>query len=173
MNLFILDENPQKAARYHVDRHVVKMPTETAQMISFIYHDTEFWDDKIPDFMMGFSKTHYKHPCSIWMRESLENFLYACQLGMELYKEYQFRYNQPEKHLRARQIFEFALQTPPKLPKLGLTPFAQAMDEQYIKFSCPIQNYREYYREGKKHLHSWKNRAIPPFLSVNNVLTNI
>ena len=173
MNLFILDENPQKAARYHVDRHVVKMPTETAQMISFIYHDTEFWDDKIPDFMMGFSKTHYKHPCSIWMRESLENFLYACQLGMELYKEYQFRYNQPEKHLRARQIFEFALQTPPKLPKLGLTPFAQAMDEQFIRFFCPIQNYREYYREGKKHLHTWKNRDTPPFLSVNNVLTNI
>jgi len=173
MNLFILDANPKKAARYHVDRHVVKMPTETAQMISFIYHDTEFWDEKIPDFMMGFSKTHYKHPCSIWIRESLQNFFYACQLGMELYKEYQFRYNQPEKHVRALQIFDFALLNPPKLPKLGLTPFAQAMDEQYIKFSCPIQNYREYYREGKKHLHTWKNRATPPFLSVNNMLTNI
>ncbi len=172
MNLFILDENPMVSAQYHVDRHVVKMPTETAQMVSFIYHDPEFWDAEIPPYMMGFSKTHYKHPCSIWMRESLENFMYASQLGMELYKEYQYRYNQPEKHQRAREIFEFCLKNPPKLPKIGLTPFAQAMDEQFIRFSCPIQNYQEYYREGKKHLHSWKNRDIPPFLTLNNVLTN-
>jgi len=164
MNLFILDSNPEISARYHVDKHILKMPTETAQMVSFVYHDTELWDAHIPDFIMGFSKTHYKHPCSIWMRQSLENFIYACQLGMELYKEYQFRYNKPEKHQRAREIFEFALTNPPKLPKIGLTPFAQAMDDQFIRFTCPIQNYREYYKEGKKHLHSWKNREIPKFL---------
>lgn len=173
MNLFILDENPKKSAQYHVDRHVVKMPTETAQMISFVYHDAEYWDGDIPSFIMEFYKTHYKHPCSIWIRESLENFMYAAQLGMELYKEYQYRYEKPEKHKRAREIFDFALKTPPKLPKIGLTPFAQAMDDQFLRFTCPIRNYREYYREGKKHLHKWTKRATPPFLSVNNVLTNI
>jgi hypothetical protein len=62
MNLFILDENPEVCATYHTDKHVVKMPTETAQMISFVYHDKEIWNSSIPEFIMGFSKTHYKHP---------------------------------------------------------------------------------------------------------------
>ena len=165
MNLFILDTDPATSAKYHVDKHIVKMPTETAQMISFLYHDKELWDAEIPDFIMGFSKTHYKHPCTIWIRESLQNFKYACKLGMELYKEYQFRYNKPDKHQRAREIFQFALKNPPKLKNIGLTPFAQAMDTEYIKFHSPVLNYQEYYKEGKKHLHKWTKRETPPFLT--------
>ena len=33
MNLFILDGNPQLAARYHCDKHVVKMILETTQLL--------------------------------------------------------------------------------------------------------------------------------------------
>jgi hypothetical protein len=167
MNIFILDENPEVCAKYHTDKHIVKMPTETAQMISFVYHDKEIWDSTVPNFIMGFSKTHYKHPCSIWIRESLSNFLYACRLGIELYNEYQFRYNKPDKHQRAIQIFQFALQNPPKLQDKGLTDFALAMDEQYIKHKSAVENYREYYRNGKSHLFSWKNRQKPHFISPN------
>ena len=165
MNILILDKSIEVSAKYHVDRHIVKMPTETAQMISFLYHDKELWQGEVPDFIMGFSKTHYKHPCTIWIRDSLDNFEYACRLGMELYNEYQYRYNKPDKHQRARDIFQFALQNPPKLERKGLTPFAQAMDKEYIKFSCPILNYQEYYRIGKEHLHKWTKRGTPPFLT--------
>ena len=31
MNLFYLDENLDKCAEYHVDKHIVKMPLEVAQ----------------------------------------------------------------------------------------------------------------------------------------------
>ena len=34
MNIFFLDENPQKAAQSLCDKHVVKMVLETAQMCS-------------------------------------------------------------------------------------------------------------------------------------------
>lgn len=34
MNRFILDENPEKAAMYHNNKHVVKMILEEAQMLS-------------------------------------------------------------------------------------------------------------------------------------------
>lgn len=164
MNLFILDKDPLVSASFHTDRHVVKMPTETAQMLSFVYHDPAFWDKEIPEMMMSFSKTHYKHPCSIWIRQSIENFLYAANLGLALYKEYQYRYEKPEKHQRAKLIFEFAIQNPPKLPSIGLTKFAVAMDETYKLCDDPIENYREYYRKGKKHLHNWKNRQQPIWL---------
>ena len=166
MNIFILDENVKTNAMYHADKHVVKMPTETAQMISFVYHDKELWDEEIPDFIMDFSKTHYKHPCSIWIRESLSNFIYACKLGLELYNEYQFRYNKPDKHQRACQIFQYAIDNPPKIKDKGLTPFALAMDEKYIKFVSAVENYRYYYNKGKNHLFSWKNREKPHFIEI-------
>ena len=164
MNLFILDIDPVLSAQYHTDKHIVKMPTETAQMISFVYHDKNYWNKEIPEFVMGFSKTHYKHPCSIWIRESISNFLYACRLGLELYREYQYRYENPEGHKRTKAIFDFAIENPPNLPNIGTTPFALAMDEKFIKFSCPVENYREYYRAGKNHLFSWKKRQVPVFL---------
>jgi len=162
MNIFILDEDPKICAKYHCDKHVVKMPTETAQMISFVYHEREFWNKPIPEFIMKFSKTHYKHPCSVWIRESLQNFLFSTQLGIELYQEYQYRYNNPEKHQRAKNIFEFSLQNPPNLPDIGLTPFAKAMETVYSESA--VISYREYYRLDKAHLHRWTNRPTPPFI---------
>ena len=33
MNIFILDKNIDKCAEYHVDKHIVKMPLEAAQML--------------------------------------------------------------------------------------------------------------------------------------------
>ena len=33
MNIFVLDENPAKAAEYHCNKHVVKMIIESAQML--------------------------------------------------------------------------------------------------------------------------------------------
>lgn len=34
MNIFFLSEDPEEAVRWHVDRHIAKMPTESAQMLS-------------------------------------------------------------------------------------------------------------------------------------------
>lgn len=166
MNLFILDQDVSLSAQYHVDKHVVKMPTETAQMISFLYHDKELWNDDIPEFIMQFSKAHYKHPCTIWIKSSIQNFNYACKLGLELYNEYQYRYNKPDKHQRAKAIFEFGLNNPPNLPNIGLTPFAEAMDDEHKISNCPITNYRQYYKIGKNNLHKWTNRPIPDFIQI-------
>ncbi len=35
--------------------------------------------------------------CSIWVRESLSNYLYLCDLGLELCKEYTYRYGKRHK----------------------------------------------------------------------------
>ena len=163
MNLFILDADPRLSAMYHVDKHVVKMPTETAQMLSFAYHHAEYWSNPIPDFIMAYSKTHDKHPCSVWMQHSIDNFLYAAALGLELYAEYQHRYGK-DKHVRAKMIFDYAINNPPSLPIRGLTPFATAMDEVYIQ-SDPIESYRNYYSYGKMHLHKWTKRDKPHWIN--------
>ena len=41
MNIFVLDEDLDKCAEYHVDKHIVKMPLEAAQMLC-----TNMWVDK-------------------------------------------------------------------------------------------------------------------------------
>ena len=41
MNLFYLDKNLDKCAEYHVDKHIVKMPLEVAQLLC-----TAIWVDR-------------------------------------------------------------------------------------------------------------------------------
>ena len=41
MNIFVLDTDIDKCAEYHVDKHIVKMPLEAAQMLC-----TNHWGDK-------------------------------------------------------------------------------------------------------------------------------
>jgi hypothetical protein len=38
MNIFVLDENPTLAAKYHCDKHIVKMAVESNQMLATAYH---------------------------------------------------------------------------------------------------------------------------------------
>ena len=40
MNIFVLDTDIDKCAEYHVDKHIVKMPLEAAQMLC-----TNHWVD--------------------------------------------------------------------------------------------------------------------------------
>lgn len=52
MNIFFLDRNPEEAARFMIDKHIVKMPTESAQLLSVAhrvldgeYLEYEYWDE--------------------------------------------------------------------------------------------------------------------------------
>ena len=83
MNIFFLDEDPTMSAQYHVDKHVVKMILETAQLLCGVHHATAPDNTYVP-----YKLSHKNHPCSIWARTSLSNYLYLCELGLELCKEY-------------------------------------------------------------------------------------
>jgi hypothetical protein len=161
MNLFILSNSKEESAVFHTDKHIVKMPTELSQMLSFAYHHSNLWKHNNPEFIMQFSKTHDLHPCSKWMRESLSNWIYSCEFGLELYKEYQFRFNKPDKHQRAKKIFEFSLNNPPNIKDIGLTPFVCAMPDEVKISDCAVSNYRNYYTKSKTHLFKWTARNKP------------
>jgi len=82
MNIFFLDADVKKCAEYHCDKHVVKMILETAQLLCSAHHITNQVTDQVP-----YKLSHKNHPCSIWVRTSLSNYLYLCELGLELCKE--------------------------------------------------------------------------------------
>jgi len=161
MNIFVLSDKIQESARFHVDKHVVKMPTELVQMLSFTYHNKNLWDNKIPESIMSYNKSHDKHPCTLWLRESLSNWMWGIEFGYALLNEYYYRYNNKNKHLRTKAILDFASKNPPIIKDFGLTRFAEAMPEDYKVLDSVIDNYRLYYCLDKRHLFKWTKRDIP------------
>ena len=178
MNIFILDENIKQSAEYHVDKHVVKMPLETAQLLctthwisKYIGHATDRFITKDElAILREAKKTEPRpfpylpvmpnHPCTIWVRSSMQNYMYLLVLGIALGKEYTYRYGKTHKSV------EEVIKKLPNidLPDRGLTPFAQAMPDEY-KNGDAIQAYRKYYLQDKYNLFAWKNREVPEWIS--------
>ena len=162
MNIFALDRDTTICATYHTDKHIIKMPLETAQMVSFIYHNKEMWDAPVPQLLMAFSPAHDKHPCTVWIKENISNFFWTCEFGIKMIEEYRFRYNS-NKHERCMLIFQWALANLPELDIDLITPFAKAMPEEF-KVDCSIDSYRNYYKYGKSELHQWTKRDKPEWI---------
>ena len=157
MNIFVLDENPQIAAQMHNDKHVVKMILETAQLLCGVHHMTD------SQYVIPYKLSHKNHPCSIWSRECIENYVWLCDLGIALCDEYQYRYGKRHKSL---DVIEWALFYRPNLPTYGdITPFALAMPDE-CKVNSAVESYRTYYIMHKKSLGIWKNREQPDWFKI-------
>lgn len=156
MNIFYLSHNQEECAKYHCDKHIVKMPIETAQLLS-----TTLAKYQINGF---YKPTHEKHPCRVWLDESAENIFWLCRLGIALCKEYSFRYSKEHKTEKIIEKIEAAfISIAPLLPRKKFTDPPQAMPEEFKK-SSSIEAYKEYYRKRKNHLHQWKRRAKPKWI---------
>ena len=158
MNIFFLDFDTKKCAQYHCDKHVVKMILETAQLLCGSH-----WviGNEAP-----YKLSHKNHPCSIWVRESLSNYLYLCDLGLELCKEYTYRYG---KRHKSQDVIEWCLINKPNIHDVDFTSPPLAMGDEFKIENNVIESYRNYYREGKKLIVSWKNRVIPSWFQTNEV----
>jgi hypothetical protein len=153
MNIFYLDEDVEKAARGHLDKHVVKMPLETAQILCTACHLNGVKD-------VPYKETHKKHPCVKWAAESKENIEWLWTFGMALCEEYTHRYE--KTHACEGKVFEWFSKKEPltAFPKKRKTKHPMAMPEQY-KSSDPVDSYRRYYREEKRRIAEWTKRDPP------------
>jgi len=153
MNIFYLDSDPKKCAEYHNDKHVVKMILETAQLLCGVH-----W---VNGGEAPYKLSHKNHPCSIWVRSSLENYLWLCELGLELCEEYSYRYG--KKH-KSQQIIEWCVVNKPKIPDVPFQDPPRAMPDTF-KVDDVTQSYRNYYIGEKKYFSKWKNRQTPLWFS--------
>jgi hypothetical protein len=160
MNIFFLDYDPKKCAQYHLDKHVVKMIVETAQMLYSVHW---FLELSLPS--NAYKKTHVNHPCSVWARTSIENYKWLCKLGIELCKEYTFRYGKIHK---TQSHIVWLKNNVPLLPQQRITEPAQAMPEEY-KDEDPIQAYKNFYIKNKigiRGITKYSKRNIPEWINL-------
>jgi len=159
MNIFVLDTNPTLAAQYHCDKHVVKMCLETAQILCSVRHKLND-SDPIP-----YRLTHQNHPCVLWAGENWFNYDWLCQLGHALCAEYTHRYS--KIHACKAVITDCSAVIGLFTLSLSdeITPFAQAMPEQY-RGEDAVEAYRRYYREDKmRNIQCvWTKREKPFWL---------
>lgn len=154
MNIFVLDRDPELAAAYLCDKHCVKMPLESAQMLSTVVNSFGIETEYKP--------THAKHPCTIWTAESLENFLWHSLLAVYLCREYTFRYGKKHKSQSViEKCTDICLDGNIKFERKEMTDFAQAMPEE-CKDKDAVVAYRKYYMMKKNDIAKWnKCRSAP------------
>ena len=162
MNIFVLDLDPVKAARMHCDKHIPKMCVEAAQMMASALRRHGATDEQMPLTKSG---TPYKggyahHPCTVWAGESEANFAWLTRHAIALCDEYTIRFGKVHAcdqpiHSMIGLVHLFPDQYPS--PEAALTPFAQAMPDEY-RDDDAVEAYRAYYHS--KHFAKWE-KGIP------------
>ncbi len=128
------------------------MILEYAQLLCGAHHMTE------SKYEIPYKLSHKNHPSAIWTRECIENYIWLCDLGLELCEEYTYRYG---KRHKTQDVIEWALLHNPKIKTNNdITPFALAMPDE-CKIGDAVESYRTYYMVEKRTIANWKNRETP------------
>lgn len=150
MNIFLLDMDIETCAKYHNDKHVVKMITEGVQILSTCLH---FYSLPAP-----YRSTHLNHPCCVWARKSLQNYQWLWTLMDNLGKEYTHRYDRTHlSHIRLLEQVPFI----PNCVFIGSAFSLPPNCTPYKEIEDTVSAYRQYYLIDKKHFCRWTRRNIP------------
>lgn len=104
MNIFAVDYDPYVAASMLPDKLVVKMPTETTQMIAHIFSEHYLNLGTIPKkdgTPYKIKSSILKHPCTKWAVSDFKNLLWLFHHGIGLCFEYESRYFKTHAALKA------------------------------------------------------------------------
>ena len=148
MNIFYLHNDTKTCAELHVDKHVVKMIVEYAQLLSTAkrmtdgikYEAKSKTGRKVQRYRLEnpneeatiYKAVHYHHPSAVWARSSTQY---------------------PPTNLKDNGWSE-----PP--PAMSHYP-------QCIVPGDSIQSYKNYYIEAKAYFAKWTNRETPEWFESN------
>ena len=190
MNIFALSKCPTESAQQMIDKHVIKMPTETCQMLhtnilcmQYVQeHGKEPQLKELKAFHQEIGSELMKpamlnHPSTIWARQSLDNFDWLLYHGVSLCGEYTHRYE--KEHGTQKRIVDCGLYREfienHNYPLDELTPVSIAMDDMYRientfddEWDFVIESYRHYYLEGKWRFAEWRKNRRPEWFPANH-----
>jgi len=150
MNIFVTDPNPRVSARVLPDKHIVKMPLESCQMLSIIYSKWYFnWGDlyRIDGQPYETRKGAFRnHPCTKWAAENHYNTAWLIQHGCSLAFEYYLRYGKvhscTKTLFQAKKIFHRIVGQSITCYSMA-DNFARAMPDEF-KFDTSISTFDAY-----------------------------
>lgn len=174
MNIFFLSRRTRQCAKWHCDKHVVKMILESTQLLYTANHEnggTLQIQESAPvcasTKRRGYRSTHKNHPSAIWTRTSLAHYYWLISLAKDLVDEHMFRFSPARVHACLEHL-EWLEQNPP--PDLKETRWLKdptpAMPEEY-KTPDAIESYRKYYSVAKKDLLKYTKRHMPHILKMD------
>ena len=151
MNIFVTDPCPIQSARNLPDKHIVKMPLETCQMLSIIYSDWYYGVGKLYKSDGTPYRTAHgafrNHPCTQWAAANQYNLAWLIMHGLALCDEYTLRYHkvhtcQDVIH-QATRIYDSIFDEPAYSAYHKVKRFTRAMPES-IKFDTTIDTITAY-----------------------------
>jgi len=175
MNIFYLDNDPIEAARAHLDKHVVKMILEYAQLLSTAHRILDGTQSirlsktgrKQTAYVLSgelepvlYSATHINHPSAVWVKKNSCNYEWLYKLFCATCDEYTYRYG--KVHLTDTKLRDVLKQHPKNIAKskgwIGPTP---AMPDECKVNDDPLASYKRYYIDKKADMAKWTNREPP------------
>lgn len=170
----------------HLDKHVVKMIIEYAQLMSTAHRvldGVEYtdltangrrikrWrlsDDREKSLMKA---SHINHPSGIWCRANDQNYAWLYDMWCHLLKEYTYRYT---KNHSCERLMSDLSSAPNNISKGEFFAPTPAMPTEIKVLSAnpiagrkydSLESYKKYYIESKAHFAKWTKREIPVWFS--------
>ena len=153
MNIFVTDPCPIQSARNLPDKHIVKMPLETCQMLAIIYSDWYYGVGKLYKQDGTPYRTAHgafrNHPCTQWAAANQYNLAWLITHGLALCEEYTERYGKVHTCynvlIQAGDIYNDCFDELWSEAYHKVTEFTRAMPED-IKYDTTIDTIEAYKR---------------------------
>ena len=178
MNVFYLDPDPVKCAKMHVDKHVVKMIVEYAQLLSTAHRVLDGNESielskngrkikryRFPNNLYKentlYLACHVSHPSAVWVRQSSLNYRWLYDLFVALCDEYTYRYG--KRHSTDEKLRVSLAVKPINIPQKAFTQPTPAMSHypDCIVEGDSLKSYHNYYIEAKNSFAKWTKRSVP------------
>ncbi len=185
MNTFILSYDAEEAARYHCNKHVVKMILESAQMLCTAHwlhllkskekelsnfkriKDAQSWlyENTDKELQPPYKMTHTRHPCTLWTSNNVANYSWQLRLLENLLLEFKRRYG--KIHKTQDHLKWLKKNLPIDISEGYIDDFPVCMKENFKVYKdCGtidvVASYRNYYIKDKVRFAKWEPRAKTP-----------
>jgi hypothetical protein len=113
MNIFATSSCPIQSAAFLDSKRTIKMILESAQMLCTTLH--------LLGMKPPYKPTHINHPCTVWVRQSRQNYMWLVRHFEALCSKYKKFSGKTHK---CEQFLSYFIENADLLPDTGLTAFA-------------------------------------------------
>jgi len=170
MNIFFLSRKLRRCARWHCDKHVVKMILEYTQMLYTAHHENggtativEFAPICLSSGKRGYKSHAKNHPCTKWVRQNLTHYTWLLELAFLLVDEHKRRFSPKTVHACFPHLEWLRDNPPPHIGDMEWYDPPTAMPDEFRISDDAVECYIAYYNGSKKErgLLKYTKRNVP------------